>query len=66
MEGLLYADIDLAGCVEPKRFHDAVGGYNRFDVFRLTVDRTRLRPIHFAPPAGETEPAADQGRDLPA
>lgn len=57
-EGLLYADIDLAKCVEPKQFHDVAGGYNRFDVFRLTVDRMRLRPIHFAAP-GEAEPPAE-------
>ncbi len=47
-EGLLYAEIDTAACVEPKQFHDVVGYYNRFDVFHLTVDRSRLRPITFA------------------
>lgn len=56
-EELLYADIDTAACVEPKQFHDVVGAYNRFDVFRLTVDRTANRPIAFvdepaAPPRG--------------
>ena len=45
--GLLYADVDLAACVEPKQLHDLVGGYNRFDIFHLTVDRTAQRPIHF-------------------
>jgi nitrilase len=44
-EGLLYATIDPQACVEPKQFHDVVGYYNRFDVFRLTVDRTRQRPV---------------------
>lgn len=60
-EGLLYADIDLAACVEPKQFHDVVGAYNRFDVFTLTVDRTRHRPIHFLPPDadGGQEAGAD-------
>ena len=48
-EGILYADIDLSRCVEPKQFHDVVGGYNRFDIFTLTVDRTRQRPISFQP-----------------
>jgi nitrilase len=47
-EGLLYAQVDVAACVEPKQFHDVVGGYNRFDVFRLTVDRSRNRPAVFA------------------
>jgi aliphatic nitrilase len=63
-EGLLYADIDLAACVEPKQFHDVTGGYNRFDVFRLTVDRTRLQPIHFTPPE-DSVPAEEPERALP-
>jgi nitrilase len=44
-EGLLYQDIDIAQCVEPKQFHDVAGYYNRFDVFDLTVNRRRLVPI---------------------
>src|SRR6185436_21036483 len=44
-EGLLYQDIDIAQCIEPKQFHDIVGYYNRFDVFQLNVNRTRLAPI---------------------
>jgi aliphatic nitrilase len=47
-EGILYAELDLAECVEPKQFHDVSGGYNRFDIFKLTVDRTPHRPIEFA------------------
>lgn len=46
-EGVLYVDIDTAQCVEPKQFHDVTGYYNRFDVFRLTVDRSRNRPLVF-------------------
>lgn len=46
-EELLYAEIDLSDCVEPKQFHDVVGGYNRFDVFKLSVNRTRLHPVDF-------------------
>jgi nitrilase len=46
-EGLLYQDIDVALCVEPKQFHDVVGYYNRFDVFDLRVTRKRLNPIEF-------------------
>lgn len=44
-EGLLYQDVDIAQCVEPKQFHDVVGYYNRFDVFDLKVNRKRLAPI---------------------
>ena len=47
-EGILYAPIDLEACVEPKQFHDVVGYYNRFDIFKLTVDRSRNRPVTFA------------------
>jgi aliphatic nitrilase len=46
-EGLLYHDIDVSQCVEPKQFHDVAGYYNRFDVFDLRVNRRRIRPISF-------------------
>jgi aliphatic nitrilase len=46
-EGILYHEIDINQCVEPKQFHDVVGYYNRFDVFELKVNRTRLKPIAF-------------------
>jgi aliphatic nitrilase len=58
-EGLLYATIDPTACVEPKQFHDVVGSYNRFDVFHLTVDRSRRRPAVFVDdPGGGIRPAA--------
>jgi aliphatic nitrilase len=61
-EGLLYASIDTAACVEPKQFHDVVGYYNRFDVFHLTVDRARHRPVSFGPgPDAAGEPGKDVG-----
>lgn len=46
-EGILYHEIDVNLCVEPKQFHDVVGYYNRFDIFDLRVNRTRLKPISF-------------------
>lgn len=46
-EGILYADIDLNRCVEPKQFHDVVGYYNRFDVFAVSISRRRLSPATF-------------------
>lgn len=46
-EGILYAEIDLDACIEPKQFHDVVGYYNRFDVFDLGVNRQRLAPARF-------------------
>ncbi|QFS83547.1 carbon-nitrogen hydrolase family protein [Roseivivax sp. THAF197b] len=58
-EGIGYAEIDLSGAVEPKRFHDVSAGYNRFDVFDLRVDRTRHSPATF------TEMDAPGPADLP-
>jgi len=46
-EGILYADIDVAACVEPKQFHDVVGYYNRYDIFNLNVDRSPRDPAAF-------------------
>lgn len=46
-EGIVYAEIDVAHCVEPKQFHDVVGYYNRFDVFSLTIDRSQREPATF-------------------
>jgi nitrilase len=48
-EGLAYASFDLNQIIELKQLHDVVGYYNRFDVFELKVNRSRLRPIAFAP-----------------
>lgn len=47
-EGFAVAEIDLAQSVEQKRLHDVVGYYNRFDIFKLRVDRSENRPIVFA------------------
>ena len=60
-EKILYCDIDLAECVEPKQFHDVVGCYNRFDIFRLEVDRSSKRPVTFlAPPYPDFAKDADK------
>ncbi|TBV00493.1 carbon-nitrogen hydrolase family protein [Phytopseudomonas dryadis] len=47
-EGILYADLDLNRCIEPKQFHDVVGYYNRFDVFDLRIERRRHEPVRWA------------------
>ena len=62
-EGIVYAELDIGRCVEPKQFHDVVGYYNRFDVFDFKVNRVRHQPAAFhdgqslAQP-GETQDAA--------
>ncbi len=66
-EGIAYAELDLAHCVEPKRFHDVVAGYNRFDVFDLSVRRTRHAPVRFRDVAGAPKRAdLEQEQPRPA
>lgn len=57
-EGIVYADIDLNKCIQPKQMHDIIGHYNRFDVFDLRVDRTVRSPVTLRDdPAPGAEPA---------
>ena len=58
-EGIVYAEIDLTDCVEPKQFHDISGGYNRFDIFELKVNRTRQRPASFTDDAAQEQCGSD-------
>src|SRR6516164_5770515 len=44
-EGMVVAEIDVSLSIEQKQFHDIVGYYNRFDVFRLAVDQRANQPI---------------------
>ncbi|WP_234188174.1 carbon-nitrogen hydrolase family protein [Shinella sp. NM-101] len=46
-EGIVYAEIDLARCIQPRQMHDITGHYNRFDVFDLRVNRRPLQPARF-------------------
>lgn len=46
-EGIVYADIDLSRCIQPRQMHDITGHYNRFDVFDLRVNRRSLQPASF-------------------
>jgi aliphatic nitrilase len=63
-EGIVYAEIDLGKCIQPKQMHDIVGHYNRFDVFDLRVDRSARSPVTWsdgtrASPAGRLESGAE-------
>jgi aliphatic nitrilase len=66
-EGIVYAEIDLRRCIQPKQMHDVVGGYNRFDIFDLQVDTRRREPVRLreAFPEGERPepPAASEESD---
>jgi aliphatic nitrilase len=46
-EGIIYADIDLEKCIQPKQMHDILGHYNRFDIFDLRVNTAPNRKITF-------------------
>lgn len=64
-EGIVYAELDLNRCIEPKQYHDIQGHYNRFDIFKLEVNRTPLEPIQFRDSTVRKEPpiAIDTGSD---
>jgi len=46
-EGIIYADIDLEKCIQPKQMHDILGHYNRFDIFDLRVNIAPTKKITF-------------------
>jgi aliphatic nitrilase len=46
-EGIIYAEIDLVKCIQPKQMHDILGHYNRFDIFDLRVNTAPTRKITF-------------------
>lgn len=46
-EGMVYADIDLSKCIQPKQMHDILGHYNRFDIFDLRVNVAPTKKITF-------------------
>lgn len=46
-EGIVYADIDLSKCIQPKQMHDILGHYNRFDIFDLKVNTAPRKNITF-------------------
>ena len=62
----VYAEIDLARCIQPRQMHDISGHYNRFDVWYLRVNRKALQSARFEDPAELEDlnfdgPAAEHG-----
>ena len=57
-EGIVYADIDLSRCIQPRQMHDITGHYNRFDVFDLRVNRRPLQAASFDDTLGQAGNAA--------
>jgi aliphatic nitrilase len=64
-EGIVYADIDLARCIEPKQMHDIIGHYNRFDIFDLSINRKPLRAVRFVGDE-ELQPISNDGQSEPS
>ena len=62
-EGIVYAEIDVKKCIVPKQFHDLSGSYNRFDVFKLQVNRSALAPVTFNS-AADADLPVDIGTDM--
>ena len=58
-EGIVYADIDLSKCIQPRQMHDITGHYNRFDVFDLRVNRRTLQPAQYL----DDDVSSGQGSD---
>lgn len=52
-EGIVYAEIDLMRCIQPKQMHDILGHYNRADVFELKVNK---KAQHLVTVDNETPP----------
>jgi aliphatic nitrilase len=61
-EGIVYAEVDLGKCIAPKQMHDIVGHYNRFDVFRLTVNPRATVALDWSQPESEPEPRVKKPR----
>jgi nitrilase len=59
-EGIVYAEIDLARCIQPKQMHDIIGHYNRFDIFNLSVNRAPLTPVTVSDEAPAPSAQSDQ------
>ena len=54
-EGIVYADIDLDKCIQPKQMHDILGHYNRFDIFDLRVNIKKNQHITTIEEPGEVD-----------
>lgn len=71
-EGIVYAELDLSRCIQPRQMHDITGHYNRFDIFDLRVNRRGLQPasfqngdVHQPDPVGGDLTIATHAGDVP-
>jgi len=47
-EGIVYGEVDLGRCIQPKQMHDIIGHYNRFDIFDLRVNNKVNQAVNLA------------------
>jgi len=64
-EGIVYADIDLSRCIQPRQMHDIAGHYNRFDIFDLKVNRRSLQAARFEDAPNDTVSVAQNNAAEP-
>lgn len=62
-EGIVYADIDLGRCIQPKQMHDIIGHYNRFDIFNLSVNQTPQRSLNIIDTNGHSKDSPETEDD---
>ena len=65
-ECLLIAEIDMELCIKEKPAHDITGGYNRFDVFKLSVNRRPLNSVDFIDSPNAWESVEEENDDSQA
>ena len=65
-EGIVYANIDLSACIQPRQMHDITGHYNRFDIFDLRVDRRSLEAARFVDDDEDRGDPADTSSSQPS
>ncbi len=64
-EGIATAEVSMADRLEGKALHDVVGHYNRYDVFELTVDRTRRPGLRVEDGSGPEAATVPPGEATP-
>ncbi len=63
-EGIVYAEIDLSRCIQPRQMHDIAGHYNRFDIFDLRVNRRPQQSARFEDIGGVDEPSIEPNQEF--
>lgn len=63
-EGIVYADIDLSRCIQPRQMHDIAGHYNRFDIFDLRINRRPQQSARFEESGPFEEPSVEPSQEF--